>query len=62
MWLTDYSNPNSVTARIFCIYSPIGTFVDVLLAYDNVPAYTYSFEMNEGIDTDNDGESRTNRS
>jgi hypothetical protein len=63
LWLTDSSSPYSVTARFYDprLNAPAehaegrwqGMFFWPLS--DNRPAYVFSFEENEGYDTDNDG-------
>jgi hypothetical protein len=65
LWLTDDSNTNSVTARF---YHPMGYRLSVSKLYSDAdsmfywpplpvapPASVYTFERNEGYDTDNDG-------
>ncbi|MCL2103614.1 MAG: hypothetical protein FWH21_00945 [Kiritimatiellaeota bacterium] len=53
LWMTDPSNPESVTARFYRTrgtgaYPAMGTWWPMGM-------FMYSFEMNEGYDTDNDG-------
>ena len=51
LWLTDVSSPNSLTLSYY--------YTDVMFYWPPLPVmpppYMYSFEMNEGYDTDNDG-------
>ena len=54
LWMTDCYSPDSVTARF---YSPLGVG-NTMCFWPNGRAprdYMFSFEMNEGYDTDNDG-------
>jgi hypothetical protein len=63
IWMTDPSNVDSITARF---YTPYGyTYYKVQLPEmyrymffwppTTLPYFTFTFEMNEGYDTDNDG-------
>ena len=49
IWMTDYSNPESLTARFYG-YGGMFFWPPTL-----PPDYLFSYEMNEGYDTDNDG-------
>ena len=54
MWMTDSSNPNSITARF---YDPLESGLYRAMYFWSVgsPMFLFRFEMNEGYDTDNDG-------
>jgi hypothetical protein len=54
LWMTDVYNPNSVTARFYWFG---GMFFWPGTAVNSMPSdyNMFSFEMNEGFDTDNDG-------
>ena len=59
IWLTDDSSVDSVTTRYYSPLPGLGLKMYFWPGTANVPAYgafkMFSFEMNEGYDTDNDG-------
>jgi subtilisin family serine protease len=63
LWATDLSNINSLTARFYAPFGYTGYKTMSFPLYRAMffwptipyPMCTYSFEMNEGYDTDNDG-------
>lgn len=56
MWMTDPSNPESLTARFYVTWNGRYNYRPMFFWPPSLfPTFTYPFEMNEGYDTDNDG-------
>lgn len=60
MWMTDISSPESWVNQYYWLGEVFGSLFEwywdfnVLALFDFAPTYMFDFEMNEGMDTDND--------